>query len=110
MVEPKVCTVPCKPIAEILSRLVTSKLFYWCVGGLAGFTVIVIGGMQWAILSKVSDISENVAVVKQSVVGLNNRLDYHITTDDQRHLLNSDKIDKLKEKQYELMREKDNNH
>jgi hypothetical protein len=82
---PTTCAVPCKPIddrlREVMSLMetkfqqlmscvkskVSAKLFFWAFGGLAFFTVVVIGGFQWKILDKVSAINTSVQVMQVTV-------------------------------------------
>jgi len=85
-VPPATCSVPCKPIDDKLSAIeecvkskTPQKLFYWAVGGIAAFVVLVIGGAQWKIVEKVNKIDTNVQVMQVTVNATQQGLDKHLS-------------------------------
>jgi len=110
---PMACSSICPPIVIELKEVyksiqskTSSKLFYWIVGGLAFFVVIVVGGAQWKMAADISSINTNVEVVRQTVNGLATNVQYHITIDDARHLRNEDKIEKNKDELQKLYKDR----
>lgn len=84
-VPPTTCAVPCKAIddkLDAIERCVKSKtpqtLFYWAVGGIAAFVVIVIGGAQWKMVDSIKDIDTNVKVMKVTVDATQLSLNTHM--------------------------------
>ena len=85
-VPPATCTVPCKPIDDKLTaieRCVKSKtsynLFFWAVGGIAAFVVVIIGGAQWLIVESVGEIRTDVRVMQVTVEATKVQLDKHLS-------------------------------
>ena len=118
----KSCIVPCKPILEWqrehikemkeLQRSVKDKtsqsLFFWVLGGIVFFVVVVIGGAQWGIVHNMALISSDTKVVSVAITELNNKVNYHIASDDLRHDRNVSRIEKLREDMYNERKHKYN--
>ena len=86
---PSTCNVPCKPIDDKLTAIeacVKSKtpynLFFWAVGGIAAFVVVVIGGAQWLIVESVGEIRTDVRVMQVTVEATKANLDKHLSHSD----------------------------
>ncbi len=89
---PPKCTVPCEPIDKKLSDIkrciegkTPQKLFYWVVGGLSAFVIIVIGGAQWTLVDKISEINVNTKVAVEKIIHIKERVNEHAVMDDGRH-------------------------
>lgn len=102
---PATCAVPCQAIDQKLSKIeacVASKtpqrLFYWAVGGIAAFVVLVIGGAQWKMAASISDIDTNVKVMKVTVDSTKLNLDRHIITSERKLEEYEGRIDDLEHK------------
>ena len=112
--EVRSCIVPCKPILEWqrehlkemkeLQACVKGKTsqaqFRWIIGGIVFFMVVVMGGAQWAIVKNMGDISTSIQVVSKSVSNMADKVNYHIYTDDARHIRTEEKIDKIRDEHH----------
>ncbi|KXH69836.1 MAG: hypothetical protein AM326_01815 [Candidatus Thorarchaeota archaeon SMTZ-45] len=108
-VPPATCSVPCKPIDDKLHEIelcVRSKtpqrLFYWAVGGIATFVVLVIGGAQWKLVDAIKEIDTNVKVMKVTVDNTKINLDRHMADANNIHRDVEKRLDDLEHKTYRL--------
>jgi hypothetical protein len=65
-------------INQCLKSKVAQRLFYWVVGGMVFFVVVVIGGAQWQIVGSVAEIDTNVKVMSVTVNATKANLERHI--------------------------------
>jgi len=107
--EPPNCTVPCAPLDKKLNDIWTcvksktpQRLFYWVVGGLIFFTVVIIGGAQWQIVAKVGVISTDVKVMAVTVTDTKINLDRHMDKAERVFEDNEKRLDSLEHKTYRL--------
>ena len=47
---------PCKPVLTELDKKMSSKIAMWILSAIASFVVVVVGGAQWILVEKTSDI------------------------------------------------------
>jgi len=104
-----ICEVPCKPVDEKLTTVwecvkskVSQKLFFWAFGGLAFFSVVIIGGAQWKIVASISKIDTNVKVMKVTVDNTKINLDKHMRIAGSRDDNFEKRLDSLEYKTYRL--------
>ena len=103
------CEVPCKAIDDKLltiEKCVKSKtpqtLFYWAVGGIAVFVVVVIGGAQWKMLDTIKDIDTNVKVMQVTVNSTQFSLNNHMIKSERVLDEYEKRLDSLEHKTYRL--------
>jgi hypothetical protein len=106
---PMTCTVPCEPIDTKLTAIekcvktkTPQKLFYWAVGGIAVFCVIVIGGAQWKMVDDIKDISTDVKVMKVTVDSTQQNLSNQIVRSERLFEEYERRLDVLEHKTYRL--------
>ena len=104
---PVTCTVPCKPMDDKLNSIwnclkgkVSQTLFLWLMGGMAFFTIVIMGGAQWAMVAKISDIGTDVKVMKVTVDATKDNLSNHMATTQRRYEAHERRIDDLEHKQF----------
>jgi len=89
------CTTLCKPVAEAMDKLtekielklaaikqcldkkVDQKTFVWLMSGLAFFTVIIIGGAQWAIVAQQGDIKAYTKGMAEKIIAIEEDVQDH---------------------------------
>jgi hypothetical protein len=103
------CDVPCKAIDDKLSSIekcIKSKtpqtLFYWAVGGIAVFVVIVIGGAQWKMFDTIKSIDTNVKVMNVTVTSTQYSLNTHMNKSERIMDEYEKRLDSLEHKTYRL--------
>jgi len=107
--EPPNCSVPCPPLDKKLNDIwscvkskTPQKLFYWVVGGLIFFTVVIIGGAQWKIVEKVGIISTDVKVMAVTVDATKINLDRHMGKSERIFEDVEKRLDNVEHKTYRL--------
>ncbi len=108
-VPPTTCAVPCKPIDDKLQAIekcvmskTPQKLFFWAVGGIAAFVVLVIGGAQWKIVDSVSEIRTDVKVMQVTVEATKMGLDKHLMYAEGASAMIEKRLDALEMEVYKL--------
>jgi len=108
-VPPATCAVPCRAIDDKLTKIencvkskTPQKLFYWAVGGIAAFVVLVIGGAQWKMVDSIADIDTNVKVMKVTVDNTKLNLDRHMNKAERVMDDYEKRLDSLEHKTYRL--------
>jgi hypothetical protein len=72
-------------LQTVVNQKMSQKIALWLFGGLAFFSVIVIGGAQWEISKAVQEISASVAVLAERTSNIQRSIDQHSAMDGDRH-------------------------
>jgi len=75
------CEVICEPVDKKLDAIWDSvktktsmKLFYWCIGALAFFSVVLLGGMLWSFKDTLADLKTTAAVNATRISSINDSI------------------------------------